>query len=49
MENFVVFFCFILFVFVFKLLSDTYKSVRYAQLFDRVDDYEDRSEIFKGT
>jgi hypothetical protein len=49
MENFVVFFCFILFVFVFKLLSDTYKSVRYARQFHHIDDYADRSEIFKGT
>jgi hypothetical protein len=49
MENFLVFFSFVLFVFVFKLLSDTYKSVRYAQLFDHVDDYADRSEIYKGT
>jgi hypothetical protein len=40
-----VFVSFILFVFVFKLMSDTYKTVRYAQQFDRIDDYADRSEI----
>lgn len=45
MENFIVFFSFILFVFVFKLLNDTYKSVRYAQRIDHIDDYADRSEM----
>jgi hypothetical protein len=45
MDTFIIFLSIVLFIIVLQLVRDAYVTRLYAQNFDHLDDYADRSEI----
>ena len=45
MDTFIIFLSIVLFIVVLQIVRDTYITQLYAQKFDHIDDYADRSEI----